>query len=383
MRDDIAQPRRARIGIDARLNAYRQGGIAEYTRRLVAALARLDSEHDYRVLEHVRRRPGEGLVPPDAPHMRSVRLFTPPHHRWERLALAVEVAPRRLDILHSPDFIPPQFGARHHIIAVHDLTFLFYPEFQTADSLRYYRGHIREAVSQAAHILASSAATRDDLIARLSVPEEKITVTMLGVDERFRPLPAEDVRAARARLDLPEHYFLFVGTFEPRKNLPGLLDAYARLRTALPDAPDLVIAGRRGWLSDDIFRKADELRLGKCVRWIENVPDADLPAVYNGAVALVLPSFYEGFGFPPLEAMACGIPTVVSNRASLPEVVGDTGLLVDPDQPDELAAALVRASTDSSFRRMSGEAGLARARQFTWENTARIVLDVYRRVLAS
>jgi glycosyltransferase involved in cell wall biosynthesis len=191
------------------------------------------------------------------------------------------------------------------------------------------------------------------------------------------------VTAVRARLELPERYFLFVGTFEPRKNLPGLMVAFSQLRARLPNAPDLVLAGRRGWLFDEIFRKADDLRLGKSVRWVENVPDADLPAVYNGAAALVLPSFYEGFGFPPLEAMACGIPTIVSNRASLPEVVGDTGLLIDPDQPEELAEALFRAATDAEFRQQSGEAGQARAQQFTWENTARTVLDVYRRVLAS
>ncbi|MCC7209248.1 MAG: glycosyltransferase family 4 protein [Anaerolineae bacterium] len=383
MNHDTSDTRRPRIGIDARLNAYRQGGIAEYTRRLVAALARLDADHDYLALEHARQSPGESIVPPDAPHVRRVRVFTPPHHRWERLALAAEIAPRRLDILHSPDFVPPLFGARRYVITVHDLTFLFYPEFQTADSLRYYRGHIRDAVRQAAHILADSAATRDDLIARLGVPDTKITVNMLGVDERFRPMPPDDVAAVRARLKLPERYFLFVGTFEPRKNLAGLLEAFARVRVSLPGAPDLVLAGRRGWLFDDIFHKADGLQLGKSLHWVENVPDTDLPALYNGAVALVLPSFYEGFGFPPLEAMACGIPTIVSNRASLPEVVGDTGLLIDPDRIDELAGALFRAATDADFRRRSGEAGLARARQFTWENTARTVLDVYRRVLAS
>lgn len=383
MNHDTAPPRRLRIGIDARLNAYRQGGIAEYTRRLVAALARLDAEHDYRVLEHARRPQGESIVPPDSPPMRGVRVFTPPHHRWERLALAAEIAPRRLDILHSPDFIPPQFGARRYVITVHDLTFLYYPEFQTADSLRYYRGHIREAVHQAAHILADSAATRDDLVSRLGVPAGKITVHMLGVDERFGPLPAETVASVRARLALPELYFLFVGTWEPRKNLPGLFEAYARLRAELPNAPELVLAGRRGWFYEDILHTADALQLGKSLHWVENVPDADLPAVYNGAVALVLPSFYEGFGFPPLEAMACGIPTIVSDRASLPEVVGDTGLLIDPDRTDELAGALLRAATDADFRRRSGEAGMARARQFTWDQTARTVLDVYRRVLAS
>jgi glycosyltransferase involved in cell wall biosynthesis len=367
------------IGIDARLNAYRGGGIAEYTRRLIGALAQLDDETTYRVLEH--RWAAGRLVPPDAANFRSVTALTPPHHRLERLALGVEVARLRLDLLHSPDFIPPRFGARRTVITVHDLNFLHYPQFQTADSLRYYAGHIRAAVRQADHILADSAATCDDLCRLLDVPAEKITVHLLGVDQAFRPLPAAEVEAACARFGLPRGYILFVGTFEPRKNLPGLLEAYYALRQRLPDAPPLVIAGRRGWLYESIFQKAADLGLGKSIRWMENPPDADLPALYNGAAVLALPSFYEGFGFPALEAMACGVPTVVSDRGSLPEVVGDTGLLIDPDQPEALAGALARALTDDAFRARSAQAGLDRARTFTWTQTAQTTLAVYRRVL--
>jgi glycosyltransferase involved in cell wall biosynthesis len=367
------------IGIDARLNAYREGGIAEYTRRLIEALGHLDREHSYRILQHRRAR--QTLVPPDAPDFSAVKTWTPPHHRLERWALSLEIARLRLDLLHSPDFIPPRFGARRTVITVHDLTFLHYPQFQTADSLRYYNGHIRAAVRQAQHILADSQATKDDLCQRLHVPADKITVHMLGVDRAFRPLPVAQVDAVRARLDLPSSYFLFVGTFEPRKNLSGLLDAYHTLCARCPDVVPLVIAGRRGWLYESIFQKVQELGLGKSVRWIENVSAADLPALYNGAAVLVLPSFYEGFGFPALEAMACGIPTVVSGRGSLPEVVGDTGLLIDPDQVESLVEGLYRALTDEAFRQDSREAGLRRARTFTWEQTARIALGVYQHVL--
>lgn len=362
-----------RIGIDARLNGYREGGIAEYTRRLIESLALLDGASDYFVLHAAQPiRQMEALTP--ARNFHKVTAFTPCHHRLERIALGAEVSRLRLDLLHSPDFIPPTFGARRTIITIHDLNFLHYPQFQTADSLRYYAGNIRSAVQQADHILADSQATKDDLGSLLGVPTEKVTVHMLGVDPAFRPLPRTEIEQARQRLGLPSTYLLFVGTFEPRKNLTGLLDAYCRLADALP----LVIVGRRGWLYESIFQKVRDLGLEQRVIWLEDLPFADLPMVYNGAALLVLPSFYEGFGFPPLEAMACGVPTVVSNRGSLPEVVGDTGLMIDPDDGEALVDALRRMLTDSALRDRSIRAGLTRAATFTWQHTAEITLSVYR-----
>lgn len=366
-----------KIGIDARLNAYREGGIAEYTRRLIEALAALDHSSDYRVLHHVKAT--SNLI--STPNFHRVNLFTPCHHRLERLALSVEIARLRLELLHSPDFIPPYYGARHTVITVHDLNFIHYPQFQTANSLRYYAGNIRSAVRQADHILADSQATKDDLGNLLGVAAEKITVHPLGVDPAFRPMAADIVAATLQRLGLPSTYLLFVGTFEPRKNLPGLLEAYCQLRTRLIDAPPLLIVGRRGWLDEPVFQKITELKLEQQIRLLENVAAVDMPAVYNGAAVLVLPSFYEGFGFPPLEAMACGVPTVVSNRGSLPEVVGDTGLQIDPDRSESIVDGLYRALTDESFRQQSAEAGRSRAQMFTWQRTAEIVLSVYKLIL--
>ena len=368
-----------RIGIDARLTGYREGGIAEYTRRLIEALARLDQTTDYSILRAARpARAVPNLAP--ANNFRMVPAWTPCHHRFERMTLSLEAARLRLDVLHSPDFIPPCFGAKRYVITVHDLNFLHYPQFQTADSLRYYSGQIGAAVKQADHILADSQATKDDLNRLLGVPPEKVTVHMLGVDPAFRPMHADAVRAVRERLGLPLGYLLFVGTFEPRKNIPGLLDAYAALCADLPDVPPLVIVGRRGWLYESVFQKVSALRLDNQVRWLEELPFADLPAVYNSAAALVAPSFYEGFGLTALEAMACGVPTVVANRGSLPEVVGDTGLMIDPDRPGELVEALRRILTDEDLRRRSAAQGLARAATFTWQHTAEIALTVYRRV---
>ncbi|HRE49310.1 MAG TPA: glycosyltransferase family 1 protein, partial [Aggregatilineales bacterium] len=331
-----------RLALDARLNAYREGGIAEYTRRLAEHLPPLMGEDRLMVIDH--RKAQTPLAPA------GMRAFTPPHHRLERWAFGAEIAPLRLDLLHSPDFIPPRFGARRYVITVHDLNFLHYPQFQTADSLRYYAGNIAHAARQAAHILADSEATKGDLVNMIGVPPEKITVHKLGVDESYRPLPPAEVDAVRRRLNLPSAYILFVGTFEPRKNLAGLLSAYKHLLDRLPDVPPLVIAGRRGWLYETIFQQAAALGVGELILWREDVPFAAMPALYNGASVVALVSHYEGFGFPILEGMACGVPFVASDRGSLPEVAGEVGLAVNPDAPEEIAAALARALTDSAWR---------------------------------
>ena len=231
-----------RVAIDARLTAYRAGGIAEYSRALIRELAALDGNSRYLVLH--ARRATESLIAAGVTNFERVTMLTPCHHPIERLALGIETARLRLDLLHSPDFIPPLrlpvFGSRHNVITIHDLNFLHYPQFQTPDSLRYYAGNIRAAVAQADHILADSNATKADICTLLNVVPEHITVHPLGVDPVFRPLPPEAIASGRLRLNLPMDYILFVGTFEPRKNLPGLLKAYSALIAPMPDAPPVI-----------------------------------------------------------------------------------------------------------------------------------------------
>lgn len=360
------------IGIDARLTYYRTGGISTYIVRLIKALERLDFEHPYVVLHSRKAR--ETLVT----RFQRADLWTPCHHRLERVALSVELARFRLALLHSPDFIPPLRGARRHVITVHDLNFLFYPQYLTADSLRYYNGQINTAVEQADHIFADSEATKRDLITMLHVPAEKITVHLLGVDEAFQPQPPAEIARVRAALTLPPAYLLYVGTFEPRKNIAGLIEAYAQLPV---DAPPLVLAGNRGWLFEETMQQITRLNLGDRVLWREKIPQADLPGLYSGASALITPSFYEGFGLPALEAMACGTVPIVSDRGSLPEVVGDVGLQVNPDDTAAIAQAINHALSDSVWRDQQRAAGLHRAATFQWEATARTVLSVYQALL--
>jgi glycosyltransferase involved in cell wall biosynthesis len=367
-----------RIGIDVRIVYYARGGIRNYVLHLLEALASLDANTDYYVLRSRKDR----NPPLPGPNFRSVACWTPSHHRLERWVLRVEVARLRLDLLHSPDFIPPAGGRRRSVITIHDLNFIYYPQFLTAESHRYYNQQIEWAVRRADHILADSHATKSDLTLLLDVLPEKITVVHLAADPAFRPLPETEAQRVAAQYGLEPGYLLFVGTLEPRKNLPGLLQAYRLLLDEEVTTAPLVLVGGKGWLYDEVFERVKVLCLTEHVHFLHDVPDADLVGLYNGACVLVIPSFYEGFGLPALEAMACGTPVVVAERASLPEVVGEAGLLVNPDEPDDIARALARVLTEESLRAHMRRLGLAQAARFTWEEAARRTLTVYRRELA-
>lgn len=366
------------IGIDGRLIAYRMGGIARYTIRLARALARVDSENTYWFLQH--HRYANTLV--KAPNFHTVRMFTPTHHPLEQFLLWMELKRVPLDVLHSPDFIPPLYkmGARR-VITVHDLAFLRYPHLLTRAAARYY-GQIDRAVRKADHIIAVSNSTREDLMNLLGAPESKITVIYEAADEAFRPLPEEEVaEEIRRRYGFSPDYILFVGTIEPRKNLNTLLLAYHGLRTQYHLDPPLVFAGEHGWLADEVYSLVEELGLNDRCHFLGRVSTEELVYLYNGARVYAHPALYEGFGLPPLEAMACGTPTIVSNVSSLPEVVGDAALLVEPTDVEAWTTALHRLLTDDTLWNELRQKGLERAKKFSWERAARDTLNVYRKVV--
>jgi len=362
-----------RIALDARLLYYQQAGIAQYTQRLLTALAEIDHQNDYIVLQS--RKDRRRLV--SAANFRRHPLWTPPHHRLEQLTLPLELAPLRLDVLHSPDFIPPLRRNCRAVITVHDLAFLLFPGLLTAESQRYY-GQIRRAVHSAEAIIAVSESTKCDLIAHTAAPAAKITVVYEAAGPAFRPVTdAAALAVVRQKYGLPEEFVLFVGTIEPRKNLATLLKAWSKIRISnFEFRNSLVIAGKPGWLYEETIAQAREL--GTAVQFIGGVRPEDLPALYSAARLFVLPSLYEGFGLPVLEAMACGTPVVCSQASSLPEVAGDAALLVEPHDVDGLAAALQRALSDEALRRQMIARGLAQAARFSWEKAARETLAVYR-----
>ncbi len=266
-------------------------------------------------------------------------------------------------------------------MTVHDLNFLHYPDYLTVDARRFYNAQIKWAVREADAILVDSYATQRDLEALLNVPPERVVVAHLAADERFRELPDIEVRPVLAKYGLEPGYLLFVGVWEPRKNLPGLLEALSVLHRR-GQAVHLVIAGRPGWLYEAVHAKIDALGLAPWVHFAESLTVDELVAFYNGALLLVMPSFYEGFGLPALEAMQCGTPAVVSDRASLPEVVGHAGLFVNPDDAVSIAEACGRIIADPVLRRWLREAGRAQAATFSWRKTAEITLAAYRAACA-
>ncbi len=365
-----------RIGIDARLVYYHQAGIGQYILRLTQALAQLDQDDQF--ILFTSRKDRTQIV--DRPNFKRKKLWTPSHHRFEPWALSIELARFALDVLHSPDFIPPARTRGASVITVHDLAFLLYPRFLTRPSARYY-GQVDIAARRADHIIAVSESTKRDTVRLLGVPEEKISVIHEAAHPLFTPITNEEPLARTcARYRLPRDFILFVSTIEPRKNLPTLLHAFRRLRDEYKSQVTLAIAGQRGWLAEEVDAVVDELKLGEAVRFLGGVPNEELVYLYNAAKLFVLPSFYEGFGLPPLEAMACGTPVVCSNTSSLPEVVGDAGCLIDPNDVDELTVALWRLLSDENLRRELRSKGLRRAQIFSWERAARETLKVYRQV---
>jgi glycosyltransferase involved in cell wall biosynthesis len=362
-----------RIGIDARLTYYRQAGISQYILQLLEGLARCDAADEFVILQSIRCK--DPLL--DRPNFSRRLLVTPSHHRLERLTLSLELSASRLDVLHSPDLIPPMLRDCRSVITIHDLGFLLYPHFLTKDAARYY-GQIDYAVRRADAIIADSQATKLDIVRLLGVPDYKITVIYLAASPIFRPVrSAELTQQVRSRFGIASEFILFVSTIEPRKNVPMLLRAFRRLLDSYRADVKLVLAGEKGWLFNEVFQQVTDLKLTDDVIFLGRVSTVELLMLYNAAQMLVAPSIYEGFGLSPLEAMACGTPVVVSNVASLPEIVGDAGLLVDPQDEEATTVAIWRLLSDSELRSSLVEKGIRRAAVFSWDKAAQETLALY------
>ena len=364
-----------RIAVDARLVSYALGGISQYTIRLVHALAELQSGDEILLLESQKAGPGISWPSP----VKRVRLITPPHNRFEQLTLPMELLRVPVDVLHSPDFVPPFRRRCRSVLTIHDLACLRFPHLLTSESSRYY-GQVGKAVESADQIIAVSLSTKQDLLDLLQVNPEKVTVVYSAAPRECGPMDEKERQEQRALLGLPERFILFVGTLEPRKNLPTLLEALPMVWK--DHRVPLVVIGGKGWLYEKVYSTLDRLGLGQEeVRFVGPVPSQQLAYYYGCATCLVMPSLYEGFGLPALEAMACGTPVVVSNVSSLPEIVADAGLLVDPEDVQGLAETLGLLLSDEGLRRRLSSLGLQRAREFSWERTAEQTLAVYRKAI--
>jgi len=285
----------------------------------------------------------------------------------------------RADLIHYPANIGSLLPTRGVVLTVHDLSFLHDASWFRADRAAYYRWTIGRSVRVAARVIADSEATAADLRDRLGVPVGRIDVIPLGVGEEFRPVSGEPCATVRAWYKLPERFFLYVGTIEPRKNLVRLVQAWERIAAKSP--LDLVIAGRDGWRFAPVKAAAAASPYAARIHFPGFIAHEDLPTLLSAADAFVWPSLWEGFGLPPLEAMACGTPVVTSNVSSLPDVVGSAAIQVDPTDVYALSEAMLKVAEDSTVRKDLIARGAARAAEFTWERTARLTLDSYRKAM--
>ena len=361
-----------RIGIDARILAYQYGGTSQYIRWLAAALAELESGNEFSLLLSWKDRRTQAPAP-----FETRRLLTPCHHRLEQVSLPLELLRARLDVLHSPDFIPPFRRRCRSVITVHDLAFMRFPDKLTRASLRYYR-QIGRAAASADGIIAVSESTRCDLAELLNVPPERVDVVHHAPDPRLRVMEEEERERFRRRWDLPRRFFLWVGVLEPRKNLLTLLEAQALLRRRGTQVL-LLIVGGHGWLFQETLDAVQRLRLQTLVRFFGPAASQELLGLYNTATGFLFPSLYEGFGFPPLEAMACGLPVISSNTSSLPEVLGEAAIYIEPTDARAWADAIERVLENETLRFQMRAVGVEQAARYSWRRTAEQTLAVYHR----
>jgi glycosyltransferase involved in cell wall biosynthesis len=369
------------IGIDAsRAVLARRTGTERYALEIIRALTALvtSGASDDRITLYFNQPPVPGLLP------RSERIgwrVIPSRRLWTVGRLSLEMLTRPPDVLFVPAHsLPPIVPRRPRasVVTIHDLGYLHFPGEHPAATRLLRRYANRWSARRATGVVAISGATRDDLVRLDGVDPRKISVVHHGRAPWFKPVEDADlVAAVRARHGLDGPYVLFIGTLQPRKNLERLLAAFDR---AAADRPDLLLAlvGAGGWQPERLEHALARVRARDRVRLLGYAPDDDLPPLLCGSLGLAFPSLYEGFGLPALEAMACGVPVLTSTTSSLPEVVGEAALLVDPLDVDAIAGGLGRLADEPELRRQLGERGLARAAGFTWERSARETLAVLR-----
>lgn len=364
--------------LDLSAAAHERAGLGRYAASLGQALLELGVS-----LSAFINDPRDGQLRPPLNRLPTLTAHLP-RKRWRlRAALSYFGGPslRRafpsVTLFHATEHLLPLIPDARSVFTLHDTAYLLYPQHHLPQNRLYLTLMMPRFLARADRVICVSENTRRDALRFYKLNPDKVCVIPEGVEPRFTPISdLQILRSVRERYHLPPRFILYVGTIEPRKNLTTLLEAYAVLRRSLPEV-GLVIAGGKGWLYAGFFEKLRALDLEPHVTLTDFVPDADLPALINCSEVFAYPSLFEGFGLPPLEAMACGVPVVTSNAASLPEVVGEAGLLLAPRDVMAWVEALSAVLLNPALRANLRERGLRRAARFTWEATAQQTLAVY------
>jgi glycosyltransferase involved in cell wall biosynthesis len=371
-----------KICLDVSAAVHRRAGLGRYALELARALV-AQGEHDYLAFYHQRGQ--AHLDPPiDTLPQLTTRLSVKPWRLTAMLAHFSGVPQDSLfpgaDIFHATEHLLPRLRRIRSVFTLHDLIFRFDPGSHLPLNRIYLNTMMPRFLRAADAVIAVSECSKRDAVRLYGTPTEKIHVIPEGVDVRFKPMTRQQIDQVWAKYNLPERFVVCVGTIEPRKNYPLLFEVLAARREQGLDTWPLVIAGKSGWLYKPIFQRVTELGLQDLIRFTGFFPDDDLPALYNAATLLAMPSRYEGFGLPILEAMACGTPVICSSTSSLPEVAGEAALLAPPDDVHAWAEAIARVMSDDALRLQMRERGAAQAARFSWENAAWRTIEVYRQI---
>jgi glycosyltransferase involved in cell wall biosynthesis len=359
----------ALVGIDAsRYSAQDPTGTERYSHELLRHLLALDDARlRYRLYFNARSAPEPF---PEETELRCI----PSPRLWTHGRLSLEMLRHPVDALFVPSHVLPLVHPRRSVVTVHDLGYIHEPAAHTHWSRLQLRLTTRWNASRARRVIAISESTKRDLVRHYRTPAAKIRVVHSGVNERFQRMTAPEIRATLDHRGLPEHFILYLGTIQPRKNLERLIESFECIASEYSTL-HLVLAGKNGWLAEPIFRRATASPFRSRIHLPGHVPDEDLPALYSGASVAALPSLYEGFGLPVLEAMACGTPVVISDRGALPEIAGDLASIVDPLDAQSIAAGL-HSALESASDEAARDRRIAHARRFTWRRCAEATRDV-------
>lgn len=374
------------IGIDARL-LHNNTGIGQYTRSLFFEFAQHYQQEDtYYLLYDKEFQEITGYNQDD-----DVTSFPPGFHvitahcktriLWTNWHAPRLLRRQNIDIYHGVcNFELPVRKVCRYVVTIHDLVPLFFPDLVPWKHLLFFKLFMKRAAKTADIIITDSEHSKQDIVHYLSIPEEKIRVIYLGYEpQHHKDNEQRTLQDVLSHYGISQLYLLFVGVIEPKKNLERLIEAFSLLRQNSPPGKELqlVIAGGKGWLSENLYRKVQELHLDKQIIFTGFVPDDDLPYLYTGAEVFVFPSIYEGFGLPVIEAMAYGVPVVTSNVSSLPEIAGNAGILVDPKNPEAICDGITEVLSHPQKKEQMKHDGLVRAQRFSWKRTAEETYRVY------
>ena len=374
-----------RIGLDGFPLLTPLTGVGHYTLELARALALLAPSDQFElvapgpfpssIIENIRLNCPDNLRAVNA-EPSSIR-----RRRWWALGLPLYLRKASLDLFHGTNYEVPLWSKRRSVLTIHDLSILLHADTHRADLARRARRRLPLMTRSASMIITPTESVKREVSERLKVDPEKIVVTLEAPRRGFQRMASEEAAETKQRLGVEDEFLLFVGTIEPRKNLLTLVRAFDQILHQTSRRPQLVVVGAEGWLTNELFAFIKESSISDRLRLTGYLDDDDLRALYSSCTVFVYPSVYEGFGLPPLEAMACGAPVIASNIATFQETLGSAAELVEPNDVEALARRMAEILDDEDRRRTLSRRGLEQAAKYSWERTARLTLEAYREVL--